>query len=142
REYVVEGAGTEKANGRYRYSGTGQDGSPKYTIEVAEGTPEPERPPNLTLFRCTMRNKTKNWFISVAHPDSPGTDKDVDYYQHKTLRQDEQEPPRHGWMTAVCTGASGKDPPPVLTPVGRVIPEGHDETDTLVSTAMRPLCIL
>lgn len=75
REYLVQGAGCAVANGRYIFKSAGQDGSPSYALAVPEGTPDAERPPDLTLFRCTMRNKCKYWFISVADPASPGTDK-------------------------------------------------------------------
>ena len=41
---------------------------------------EDELEPLLTLFRCKMQNQSRWWFISNADLQSPGTDRDVDYY--------------------------------------------------------------
>eukprot|EP00903_Cladosiphon_okamuranus_P009694 g9223.t1 len=143
KAYLVEGAGTPCCNGIYRVSPevaeivptlagpkTGDDESvaPKYTHQ-AEGFPL------LTLFRCKMRTKAYWWFISEADPTSPGTDKDVDYYQHKSGPQDNFMPWRTGWESASDNKlpVKGLNPPPTVTPVpseGYLCPEGK-EHDTL-----------
>lgn len=77
----------------------------------------------LTLFRCTMRSQQKWWFISEADEDQPGTDKDIDYYQHKSKPQEESLPSPSGWVTC----RAGVDPPPTLKPVGLMVPPGEEE---------------
>eukprot|EP00957_Ditylum_brightwellii_P020384 1537492-Ditylum_brightwellii.AAC.1 len=79
----------------------------------------------LTLFRCTMRSKQKWWFLSEADEEQPGTDKDIDYYQHKpTTQNEEAEPPACGWSTS--PNKSGEDPPPNLQAIGLVVPNGEE----------------
>ena len=83
----------------------------------------------ITLFRCTMRSNQKWWFLSEADPDQPGTDKDIDYYQHKSKTQTEMNiPPSDGWVTCGNRNndAPGKDPPPTLTPRGAMVPPGQE----------------
>jgi hypothetical protein len=36
----------------------------------------------ITLFQCTMQSKQKWWFLSEADEEQPGTDRDIDYYEH------------------------------------------------------------
>ena len=57
----------------------------------------------LTLFRCQMRSRAKWWFLSEADKDSPGTDKDIDYYQHRSTVLEELEPSASGWITCSST---------------------------------------
>lgn len=38
--------------------------------------------------------------LSEADPTSPGTDKDVDYYQHKSTSMENYMPQRTGWESA------------------------------------------
>ncbi|CAM9124569.1 unnamed protein product, partial [Sphacelaria rigidula] len=116
KAYVVEGAGTPFCNGIYRmasdvaenvpqsayHSGRvrtvgghvinsiDEEDVPKYTYQAKGG-------PLLTLFRCRMRTKASWWFISEADPTCPGTDKDVDYYQHKSSSMENYMPQRTGW---------------------------------------------
>ena len=83
----------------------------------------------ITLFRCTMRSNQKWWFLSEADPDQPGTDKDIDYYQHKSKTQNEMNiPPSDGWVTCGNRNndAPGKDPPPTLSPRGAMVPPGQE----------------
>ena len=77
----------------------------------------------ITLFRCTMRSQQKWWFLSEADPVQPGTDKDVDYYQHKSRREEESLPSRAGWLTC----RTGADPPPTLEARGLCCPAGKEE---------------
>ncbi|CAM9396742.1 unnamed protein product, partial [Scytosiphon promiscuus] len=142
KAYLVEGAGTPCCNGIYRVSpevarnvptvagpaATGEDDAPKYTYQSEGG-------PLMTLFRCKMRTKAFWWFISEADPTSPGTDKDVDYYQHKSNASNNFMPWRTGWEAASDSKlvVKGLNPPPTVTPVpseGYLCPPGR-EHDTL-----------
>jgi hypothetical protein len=76
----------------------------------------------ITLFRCTMRSSHKWWFLSEADEDQPGTDKDVDYYQHKSKRDEEALPSHSGWLTC----RAGADPPPTIVASGKMLPEGEE----------------
>ena len=44
----------------------------------------------IKLFWCTMRSQQKWWFLLEADEHQPGTDKDIDFYQHK-LKKDENK---------------------------------------------------
>jgi ubiquitin carboxyl-terminal hydrolase 9/24 len=76
----------------------------------------------VTLFRCTMRSSHKWWFLSEADEHAPGTDKDVDYYQYKSKREEEGLPSKAGWVKC----RAGSDPPPTLEAVGKLIPRGEE----------------
>ena len=76
----------------------------------------------VTLFRCTMRSSQKWWFLSECDEHQPGTDKDVDYYQHKSKREEEGLPSKAGWFTC----RPGSDPPPTLEAVGKLVPRGEE----------------
>lgn len=123
--YIVEGAGSDFVNGVYTMvhkavGAVGQDNDVlAYTKAASKDAPL------LTLFRCTMRTKAKWWFISQADLEKPGTDKDIDYYLHKTVQEEEREPPPRGW-TRVTPGISllGLDPPPSLKKGSLLIGKG------------------
>ena len=70
-----------------------------------------------------MRSQQKWWFISEADENQPGTDKDIDYYQQKSKKNEVNIPPSTGWMT--CRNA-GADPPPYLDPKGIMVPSGEE----------------
>ena len=73
------------------------------------------------------------WFISQADKDKPGTDKDIDYYQHKSTVDEEREPPLRGWNCLTGNaGAYSKDPPPILERGDDYVPEGYDTSQCLV----------
>ncbi|KAJ1429291.1 hypothetical protein B484DRAFT_430987, partial [Ochromonadaceae sp. CCMP2298] len=112
--YLVEGAGTAFANGVYTINPKhlGPQASSQDEVTYTKGEPGT---PLLTLFRCTMRTKAKWWFISQADIEKPGTDKDIDYYLHKSSVEDEREPPSRGW-TRVNAGINliGLEPAPTL----------------------------
>ncbi|CBJ33399.1 conserved unknown protein [Ectocarpus siliculosus] len=57
--------------------------------------------------------------VYLADPTSPGTDKDVDYYQHKSNNHNNFMPWRTGWEAASDTKllVKGVNPPPTVTPV-------------------------
>jgi hypothetical protein len=129
RSFIAEGAGCSFVNGEYVYSGAttpdgyalgGSDVSYERTIPHDE---EDGGGKKLTLFRCTMRSQQKWWFLSEADEEQPGTDRDIDYYQHKSKEHEEMEPPHDGWIT--CRN-SGVDPPPKLRKQGRMVPAGEE----------------
>lgn len=130
RFYDVSTAGCTFVNGRYSYiAATTSDGYAQNGIDISyqRHIPESEKDgggKKLTLFRCTMRSQQKWWFLSEADEEQPGTDRDIDYYQHKSSKeQDEAIPPRDGWIT--CRNA-GLDPPPLLQPFGLMVPAGQE----------------
>ena len=97
---------------RIRYVKVG-GGELSYTRTVPEQEQEGGGQ-KITLFRCTMRlRRGKWWFLSEADEIQPGTDKDVDYYQHKSNKDEEDSPSLSGWL--VCR--RGADPPPTLEPI-------------------------
>jgi ubiquitin carboxyl-terminal hydrolase 9/24 len=74
-----------------------------------------------------MRSQQKWWFLSEADEEQPGTDRDIDYYQHKSKEHEEREPPPEQWIT--CRNA-GVDPPPKLRGMGLMVPP-DEEYNTL-----------
>ena len=129
REFIVFNAGCTFVNGVYSFAGaTTEDGYAQRGAEVSyeRKIPETEKDgagKNLTLFRCTMRSQQKWWFLSEADEEQPGTDRDIDYYQHKSKEHEEREPPATGWIT--CRNA-GIDPPPNLRGRGLMVPPGEE----------------
>jgi hypothetical protein len=133
RSFIASNAGCTFVNGEYFFTGgTTPDG---YALRSPEISYERKIPPSegnengktLTLFRCTMRTQQKWWFLSEADEDQPGTDQDIDYYQHKSKEHEEMEPPPTRWLT--CRN-SGIDPPPQLKRRGLMVPPG-EELNTL-----------
>ena len=148
RAYRVVGAGTTFVNGLYEFDKhrVGMNGYAKSGVELQYHRSIPLRgdghsgdsggddpisstPPDvdgagktLTLFRCTMRSHHKWWFLSEADQDQPGTDKDIDYYQHKSKREEESLPSHSGWSTC----KAGAEPPPTLEAVGKLVPPGEE----------------
>eukprot|EP00956_Cyclotella_meneghiniana_P030232 scaffold75485_cov79-Cyclotella_meneghiniana.AAC.3 len=134
RAFVVEGAGLEFINGRFDFDpekihegGWIRNGcDPSYVMKIPKSSSSNSTPgagKTLTLFRCTMRSQQKWWFISEADEDQPGTDKDIDYYNHKNQPHEYAFPSEHGWVTCV----NGEDPAPTLRPVGLMVPPGEEE---------------
>ena len=137
RAFVVEGAGLKFINGRFDFDPKkiGEGGWVKngcdlsYVMKIPESSGNPATAEDegagktLTLFRCTMRSQQKWWFISEADEDQPGTDKDIDYYNHKSKSHEDALPSAHGWVTC----RSGVDPAPTLRPVGLMVPPGEEE---------------
>lgn len=129
KQYIASGAGVSFVNGTFTYAAhIGKDGfvPPKtdYSYEKMIPSTDPsKKAKKLTLFKCTMRSQQKWWFISEADEQQPGTDKDIDYYQQKSKKNEETYPPSTGWMT--CKSA-GVDPPPYLEPKGIVVPPGEE----------------
>ena len=132
RQFRVSDAGCTLVNGIYEFAGTiTPDGYAKpgadvlyvraIPLDAIEGAGK-----KLTLFRCTMRSQQKWWFLSEADEEQPGTDRDIDYYQHKSKEHEEAYPPPGGWIT--CRNA-GINPPPTLEPIGYMVPAG-EEMDT------------
>jgi len=152
RRFLVTNAGCPFVNGYYEFAGTvTESGYAKLGAELSYvreipanaggGEPAVEggagaggaaaaaagAGKKLTLFRCTMRSQQKFWFLSEADEEQPGTDRDIDYYQHKSKEHEEAYPPPAGWIT--CRNA-GVNPPPRLQPEGLMVPPGQ-EMDTL-----------
>lgn len=128
RGFTVTNAGCTFVNGEYVFnSEMTEDGYSQrgHEISYLRHIPESEEGAGkkLTLFRCTMRSQQKWWFLSEADEEQPGTDRDIDYYQHKSKEHEETEPPAAGWVT--CRNA-GIDPSPLLESLGLLVPEGED----------------
>jgi ubiquitin carboxyl-terminal hydrolase 9/24 len=127
RAFLVDDAGCTFCNGRYEYAGSvSKDGyaagnEVSYSRTIPEG--EPQAGHKLTIFRCTMRSQQKWWFLSEADEEQPGTDRDIDYYQHKSKEHEEAYPPPAGWLT--CRTA-GQDPSPTLREDGLMVPSGQE----------------
>ena len=120
--FLIQGAGNEVVNGRYKYVGEFNDHY-KY-----QKVPTSSNEPLLTMFRCTLEDKKKLWFISDADQHKPGTNSDKDYYQHKPSFEEQREPPLKGWIVSNSKhGHFGRDPPPVLSRLESVIPDGMTE---------------
>lgn len=132
KAFSVSSAGCPFVNGTYVYAGlTTPDGyavpgsEVSYVYTIPEGAPDGAGK-KLTLFRCTMRSQQKWWFLSEADEDQPGTDRDIDYYQHKSKEHEEAFPPASGWTTC----RNGVQPPPQLQSQGLLVPAG-EEMNTL-----------
>lgn len=129
RYFDVTMAGCTFVNGRYTYNASvTADGYARHGADISYQRHIPENEVDgggkkLTLFRCTMRSQQKWWFLSEADEEQPGTDRDIDYYQHKSKEHDEAVPPADGWVT--CRNA-GIDPPPQLQAFGSVVPSGEE----------------
>ena len=153
RCYQVVNAGIPFVNGIYEYSGIvdplgyailagGSDVQYTYKVRVKnEGDEKQDEVKCITLFRCTMRSNAKWWFLSEADEDQPGTDKDIDYYQQKSVKltssvdepfldlKHELEyvysiPPRDNWN--ICRNS--REPSPSLLPTnGLMVPQNEDK---------------
>ena len=131
RSFVVSNAGCTFVNGEYDFNGLVTDdgyGLRSGNNDISYERYIPEDEPDgggkkLTLFRCTMRSQQKWWFLSEADEEQPGTDRDTDYYQHKSKEHEETEPPPSGWLT--CRN-SGIEPSPTLTRLGLMVPRGEE----------------
>jgi hypothetical protein len=126
--FVVSNAGVTFVNGIFSFAGVvTADGYAQRGEEICykRRVPPSENDggKDLTLFRCTMRSQQKWWFLSEADEEQPGTDRDIDYYQHKSKEHEETEPPPRGWVT--CRN-SGIDPPPHLRGRGLMVPKGEE----------------
>jgi ubiquitin C-terminal hydrolase len=126
--FLVRNAGTEEVNGIYTSNFKYGD-VPSY-----EKLPTEDCDKLFTLFRCTMRSKQKWWFISVADLEKPGTDKDVDYYQHKSHMDQEMEPPTFGWGLATGSRSPSVEPPPVLCRLEPIVDSEGKSIDCLMDT--------
>ena len=133
KQYIVMGAGTEFINGVYHFSGElTKDGYVAPGVDIkyehmctvqTEGDFVLEKAKLITLFQCTMRSQVKWWFLSEADEQQPGTDLDIDYYQHKTKKDEwDKPPPTSGWK---CV-AKGIYPPPLLEPKDIMVPPGEE----------------
>jgi hypothetical protein len=71
--------------------------------------------------KLLVRKERKHWYLSLAR-----TGRDIDYYVHHT--EEEDHPPFSGWIAS--RGNENLDPPPVLQPVGLLVP-AEQELETL-----------
>lgn len=101
--YLVRNAGTSNVNGVYTLKPDSTTAT--YVFRRAETNQV------FTLFCCTMKSGLKWWFISEADKVQPGSDQDIDYYQHQS-QYEEYLPPTNNW---VPTG-KGESPAPELIP--------------------------
>mmetsp|Transcript_29590 Transcript_29590/g.66383 ORF Transcript_29590/g.66383 Transcript_29590/m.66383 type:complete len:1130 (+) Transcript_29590:149-3538(+) len=118
--YMVSGAGTAFINGSYmidpqcvaksRYV---KASDLAYTRIVPDNENEGAGK-KITLFKCRMRNQQRWWFLSEADKHQPGTDKDIDYYQHKSQKHEEDSPSLSCWLAC---GPQGRGPAPTLEPI-------------------------
>ena len=131
RCYRVCGAGNPVVNGLYEYSWRDGDAI------TYEKRPDKQGDPLLTLFRCSMRTKSKWWFISQADKEKPGTDKDIDYYQHKSNSDEEREPQCFAWNCMGSSNPLSKEPAPTLERIGELVDEGTDTSEELVHKLSR-----
>ena len=131
RSYIVSGAGNPIANGHYEFSS--RDGDQVTYVKRPQSPGEPL----LTLFKCSMRTKSKWWFLSQADKEKPGTDKDIDYYQHKSNIEEEREPQCYGWNCMGANNPLSKEPAPTLERVGELVEEGTDTSEHLVHKLSR-----
>ncbi|GMF53147.1 unnamed protein product [Phytophthora fragariaefolia] len=99
--YFVQKAGTAAVNGVYTLKANST--SATYVFR------QQETGQVFTLFCCTMKSGLKWWFISEADKMQPGSDQDIDYYQHQS-QYEEYLPPTHNWIP---TG-KGEAPAPEL----------------------------
>ncbi|CAI5731169.1 unnamed protein product [Hyaloperonospora brassicae] len=99
--YFVRNAGTAAVNGVYSLKAN--TSSATYVFR------QQETGQVFTLFCCTMKSGMKWWFISEADKMQPGSDQDIDYYQHQS-QYEEYLPPTHNWIP---TG-KGEGPAPEL----------------------------
>ncbi|KAF4046271.1 Ubiquitin carboxyl-terminal hydrolase domain-containing protein [Phytophthora infestans] len=110
--YFVRNAGTAAVNGVYTLKANST--SATYVFR------QQETGQVFTLFCCTMKSGLKWWFISEADKMQPGSDQDIDYYQHQS-QYEEYLPPTHNWIP---TG-KGEAPAPEL--VAESVQENDDE---------------
>lgn len=113
--YLVRNAGTAIVNGVYVLKPESTAATYVYQREGSEQV--------FTLFCCTMKSGSKWWFISEADKMQPGSDQDIDYYQHQS-QYEEYLPPTHNW---VPTG-KGVAPAPELIPES--VQENGEEDQT------------
>lgn len=107
--YLVRNAGTPVVNGVYVLK---PDATSATYVYQREGSDQV-----FTLFCCTMKSGSKWWFISEADKMQPGSDQDIDYYQHQS-QYEEYLPPTHSWVP------TGKG----VAPAPELIPESVHET--------------
>ncbi|KAH7484181.1 putative ubiquitin carboxyl-terminal hydrolase FAF-X [Phytophthora ramorum] len=111
-QYLVRNAGTAAVNGVYHLKANST--SATYVFR------QQETGQVFTLFCCTMKSGLKWWFISEADKMQPGSDQDIDYYQHQS-QYEEYLPPTHNWIP---TG-KGEAPAPEL--IAESVHENGDE---------------
>ncbi|OWZ18878.1 Ubiquitin-specific protease [Phytophthora megakarya] len=113
--YFVRNAGTATVNGVYTLKANST--SATYVFR------QQETGQVFTLFCCTMKSGLKWWFISEADKMQPGSDQDIDYYQHQS-QYEEYLPPTHNWIP---TG-KGETPAPEL--IAESVQDNGDEDHT------------
>ena len=121
--FEVINAGCSFVNGMYEFAGAmtpegfAQRGADAKYVHKVPSDEKDGGGKTLMLFRCIMQSQQKRWFISEADEEHPGTDRDVDYYQHKQTERQDTKPPTDGWQMCDIVGIG---PPPTLRPIGRM----------------------
>lgn len=113
--YFVRNAGTDIVNGVYTLKPDATNAT--YILK------RDETGQVFTLFCCTMKSGLKWWFISEADKMQPGSDQDIDYYQHQS-QHEEYLPPTHNWVPI----GKGEAPAPELA--ADTVQESDEEDTT------------
>ncbi|CAI5715363.1 unnamed protein product [Peronospora destructor] len=119
--YFIRNAGTTAINGVYILKAN----SPSTTYVFRQA----ETGQVFTLFCCTMKSGSKWWFISEADKMQPGSDQDIDYYQHQS-QYEEYLPPTHNWIPI----GKGEAPAPEL--IAESVQENSEEDFTRLDTIL------
>jgi hypothetical protein len=134
--YLVQGAGTEQVNGVY-WATSRAPLSPGevYKYEKAPNCRDGETE-TFSLMRCVLRSKAKWWFISIVDKEKPGTDKDIDYYCHKsTTALAVARPSKTGWILPVYPtlgrGIVSQEPAPTIVALWEDEDEETDQASPL-----------
>ena len=153
--YVVSGAGLDYVNGTYMnynrnkdqtsllYIKTEPDDDQKEGSISASALPPPQLKQPLLLFRCKMNSGQHFWFFSFADKLEPGTEMDVDVYQHKCRSPQyagleyTRAPPLEGWEACPGGKVSQTLSMPQLTPLGKIFEAGVTEEMTLPSRLVK-----
>lgn len=154
--YVVSGAGLDTVNGTYMHNGPSKDNSSLLYVKCDASTTTTtaaavaeENQPALMLYRCKMQKSGNWWFLSMADKLSYGTNKDIDFYQHKCNTpssvpdQHARAPPLEGWELAPPRDNTPNQHHPTLsmmpqlTPLGKLLEAGVTEEMTFPSRLVK-----
>lgn len=105
---VVSGAGTECVNGLYlRTECYGEDGAPRFAMSgMWRGNPV-----RYDLCCCRMLTGKMSWFITIQDSVTPGTCRDIDFYQAKSAAEGNPKlPPTQNWVALTY----GEEPTPTI----------------------------
>jgi len=93
---IVFGAGLKTVNGIYNYNGVFDTVAMYSKIGMWE-----KRKVTFSLFRCSMNDNTKSWYISIVPKNmQPGTYRVTDFYVATATGDESELPDSVLWMTA------------------------------------------